>query len=131
MRRARRHQKSKAFREAKRHRQVAEHRIARLRQLGAKQARYMGRAKTLFQLLMVATVANLTLVAGVGSGAFSLFFALVGYHLRPLAAWTRHIGSRKSWQRQASSAPRVVFATAPSLKLFALGIKNGGFRPDF
>ncbi len=32
-------------------------------QLGVRQARYVGRTKTLFQLLMAATVANLTLVA--------------------------------------------------------------------
>lgn len=44
-------------------RQAAEHRIARLMQLGMRQARYFGRAKTLFQLVMAATVANLTLVA--------------------------------------------------------------------
>ena len=41
-----------------------EHRLARLVQLGVRQARYLGRTKTLFQLLMAATVANLTLVAG-------------------------------------------------------------------
>ena len=63
MGRARRHQNSKAFRKAKRRRQVVEHRIARLRQLGVRQARYIGRAKTLFQLVMAATVANLSLVA--------------------------------------------------------------------
>ena len=44
-------------------RQAAEHRLARLMQLGVRQARYFGRKKTLFQLLMAATVANLTLVA--------------------------------------------------------------------
>jgi len=44
-------------------RQAAEHRLARLMQLGARQARYFGRTKTLFQLLMAATVANLTLMA--------------------------------------------------------------------
>lgn len=44
-------------------RQVVEHRLARLVQLGIRQARYFGRLKTLFQLLMAATVANLTLVA--------------------------------------------------------------------
>ena len=38
--------------------------LARLVQLGARQARYFGRTETLFQLLMAATVANLTLVAG-------------------------------------------------------------------
>ena len=43
---------------------VVEHRLARLVQLGVRQARYIGRTKTLFQLLMAATVANLTLVAG-------------------------------------------------------------------
>jgi hypothetical protein len=32
-------------------------------QLGVRQTRYFGRTKTLFQLLMAATVANLTLVA--------------------------------------------------------------------
>ena len=38
-------------------------RLARLVQLGVRQSRYFGRAKTRFQLLMAATVANLTLVA--------------------------------------------------------------------
>ena len=45
------------------HRQVAEHRIACLMQLGARKARYFGREKTLYQLLTAVTVANLTLVA--------------------------------------------------------------------
>jgi hypothetical protein len=36
-------------------------------QLGMRQARYVGRAKTRFQLLMAATVANLTLV-GMSTG---------------------------------------------------------------
>ena len=57
-------QNSEAFKEYRQLRQVVEHRIARLIQLGIRQARYMGRKKTLFQLLMAATVANLTLVAG-------------------------------------------------------------------
>lgn len=131
MRRARRHQKSKAFREAKRHRQVAEHRIARLRQLGAKQARYMGRAKTLFQLLMAATVANFTIVAALASGAFSLLFALLVHHTQLLGAWRTQNGLGKSWSRQGSSAPLPILATAHSLSLFASGIKNEGSRPDF
>ena len=54
-------------------RRVVEHRLARLVQLGMRQARYFGHAKTPFQLLMAATVANLTLVAGkvgvMGEGA--------------------------------------------------------------
>lgn len=56
-------QESEAFSEYRRRRQVPEHRLARLVQLGIRQARYLGRAKTAFQLFMAATVANLTLVA--------------------------------------------------------------------
>lgn len=69
---ARRFQRSPAFATVRRRRQAAEHRLARLVQLGIRQARYVGRAKTLFQLLLAATVANLTLlahVASVGTGA--------------------------------------------------------------
>lgn len=63
LQKARALQQSEAFAEYRKRRQVAEHRLARLVQLGIRQARYFGRAKTLFQLLMAATVANLTLVA--------------------------------------------------------------------
>ena len=57
-------QKSVGYAEYRQRRVVVEHRLARLVQLGLRQARYFGRTKTLFQLLMAATVANLTLVAG-------------------------------------------------------------------
>ena len=60
---ARAFQQSEAFAPYRKLRQAAEHRLARLMQLGARQARYFGRTKTRFQLLMSATVANLTLVA--------------------------------------------------------------------
>jgi len=60
---ARAFQRSDSFAPYRKLRQVAEHRLARLMQLGVRQARYVGRTKTLFQLLMAATVANLTLVA--------------------------------------------------------------------
>jgi transposase len=56
-------QQTPAFRVAQALRQVVEHRLARLVQLGIRQARYRGRAKTLFQAFMAATVANLTLLA--------------------------------------------------------------------
>lgn len=56
-------QHSEAFVEYRKRRQVSEHRLARLMQLGMRQAHYFGRAKTMFQLLMATTVANLTLVA--------------------------------------------------------------------
>jgi hypothetical protein len=74
---ARAFQQSPAFGEVRRRRQAAEHRLARLVQLGLRQARFVGRAKTLLQLAMAATVANLTLLAGQGlahppsQGAFS------------------------------------------------------------
>lgn len=60
---ARAFQKSPSFAPYRKLRQVAEHRLARLMQLGMRQARYVGRAKTLFQLLLAAAVANLTLIA--------------------------------------------------------------------
>ena len=57
-------QQSEAFAGYRKRRVVVEHRLARLVQLGIRQARYFGRAKTRFHLYLVATVANLTLVAG-------------------------------------------------------------------
>ena len=56
-------QQSEAFAGYRQRRVVVEHRLARLVQLGIRQARYFGRAKTKFQLYLAATVANLTLVA--------------------------------------------------------------------
>ncbi len=56
-------QRSEAFDEYRQRRVVVEHRLARLVQLGIRQSRYFGRAKTKFQLYLAATVANLTLVA--------------------------------------------------------------------
>jgi DDE family transposase len=60
---ARARQASPAGRDDRARRQVVEHRIARLVQLGIRQARYVGRTKTLFQVLLAAAVANLTLLA--------------------------------------------------------------------
>lgn len=62
-----------------RKRVVVEHRIGRLVQLGIRQARYFGKIKTGFQISLVATVANLMLVAAVSGGASSgaLSFALL------------------------------------------------------
>ena len=63
MQQARALQQSEAFGEYRQRRVVVEHRLARLVQLGIRQSRYFGRAKTKFQLYLAATVANLTLVA--------------------------------------------------------------------
>ena len=56
-------QQSEAFAGYRQRRVVVEHRLARLVQLGIRQARYFGRVTTKFQLYLAATVANLTLVA--------------------------------------------------------------------
>ncbi|MDQ6674863.1 MAG: transposase [Chloroflexota bacterium] len=82
-------QASPAFDELRQRRQVVERRIARLVQPGIRQARYVGRTKTLFQLCLAAAVANLTLLAATsrallvsGLDGFSWFLiilaALVG-----------------------------------------------------
>ena len=57
-------QQSADYDEYRARRVVVEHRLARLVQLGIRQARYFGRVKTTFQLYLAATVANLTLVVG-------------------------------------------------------------------
>ena len=63
---ARDFQRTEQFRAAYHLRVTVEHRIARLMRLGARQARYFGSSKVLFQLAMAASVANLTLFANMG-----------------------------------------------------------------
>jgi transposase len=64
---ARAFQASPAFAESRRRRQAVEHRIARLVQLGIRQARDVGTPKVRFQLLLAAAVANLTYLAATTS----------------------------------------------------------------
>lgn len=59
---ARAFQNSEQGRARLRKRVAVEHRLARLGQLGIGQARYKGRSKTRFQLMLAITIANLTLV---------------------------------------------------------------------
>jgi hypothetical protein len=59
LRAARAYQETAEGRAHLRERVVAEHRLARLGQLGMGQARYRGRAKTRCQLLLLSTIANL------------------------------------------------------------------------
>jgi hypothetical protein len=99
-------QASPEFGEYREKRQAAEHRLARLAQLGIRKSRYFGQAKTLFQVMLAATVANLTLTATKmkkmrpGSGAKGLtsfllsmlrraFEALPAIRLRPLGPGLR------------------------------------------
>jgi Transposase DDE domain/Transposase domain (DUF772) len=56
---ARAQQATEEGRRALRERVVVEHRLARMGQLGAGQARYMGRRKSAFQIALLATIANL------------------------------------------------------------------------
>ena len=60
---ARQLQQSPVYDQYRQRRVVAEHRLARLVQLGIRQSKYFGRAKTKFQLYLAATVANITLLA--------------------------------------------------------------------
>jgi len=117
-------QQSEAFTEYRKRRQVSEHRLARLVHLGIRQARYFGRAKTLFQLLMAATVANLTLVAtklgmmGMANQPGASFFALF-YHGFTTAITTHVLKS------SVVNTPLTVSATGK------LCLAERGFRPDF
>jgi transposase/IS5 family transposase len=93
---ARAYQHSPPFKDCQRRRQVVEQRIARLVQLGLRQARYVGRSKTLFQLAMAAAVANLVLMAKAPAGLLAVvvaclapIFGLVRPLERPLLAICR------------------------------------------
>jgi hypothetical protein len=99
---ARAFQEGPAFLPYRALRQVAEHRIARFAQLGIRQARYRGIAKTLFQACMAATVANLTLLAA-GAAADLLAGALAA----GLSGWLL-----ARWTPQALSTP-LRFAVSP------------------
>ena len=117
-------QHSEAFAEYRKQRQVSEHRLARLVQLGIRQARYFGRVKTLFQLLMAATVANLTLVAtklgmmGTANQPGASFFAL--FYQGFMIAIMTHV-----LKLSVVNTPLTVLATDK------LCLAERGFRPDF
>jgi hypothetical protein len=75
--RLRRQQRTKRFRRRYRKRVVAEHRLGRLVQLGARQAKYFGQTKTNFQIALLATVANLGLVVAASGHAPAAAAALI------------------------------------------------------
>jgi len=123
---ARAYQETEAFREDIKLRQTVEHRLARLVQLGIRKARYFGRAKTKWQLLLAAAVANLVLVMaweaahGITSGpdAGSSVAPLVAVSLLLLAA-ASVVAFR--WHRIAGT----------SAAASANPVQEPGFRPDF
>jgi hypothetical protein len=127
-----------------RERVVAEHRIARLAQLRIGQARYVGRRKTRFQLLIAATIANLRRVwnweagsqaaagaerdgrllgtavaalAAVGQAAVTVL-CRAGVHLLRLAGWVPR-------------AERTPVAARIRLTATARGVSHATSRPRF
>ena len=128
-------QASPAFAECRRRRQAVEHRIARLVQLGIRQARDIGRAKTAFQLLMAAAVANLTYLAatasqspGLDSGAIGFLAASLGLLLVVL---TGALGPR--WPVDAPIAFRSTRTSSRGRHLAPLptAFIRPGSRPHF
>jgi transposase len=123
---ARAYQETEAFREDIKLRQAAEHRLARLVQLGIRKARYFGRLKTKWQLLLAAAVANLVLVAawelatgtspGLGAASFSLLLQLTFFLLLVPSL----IGVAKRRQHLVLTA--LARGCVP---------QTPGFRPDF
>ena len=115
-------QQSEAFAKYRQRRVVVEHRLARLVQLGIRQSRYFGRAKTRFQLYLAATVANLTLVAAkagltgeTGSGPRAGSALVAGM-----------VNSATAWHGQIWTLTLLVLALLTK-SLFPIR----GFRPGF
>jgi len=123
LRAAREFERTAYHRSQYRSRVVVEHRIARLVQLGIRQSRYVGLAKTAFQVLMAATVANLVLVmpGGAGNGdsegltvaLLALLWAFLGLSsaILALSCCATGIGGAP-WRRTIIRRPPVRIASA-------------------
>jgi hypothetical protein len=132
---ARELQASPAFAEYRRRRQVVEHRIARLVQLGIRQARYVGRTKTEFQLLMAAAVANLTLLANATTpspGAdpaagvsLALLAGLLVAHLCGSVGPGRPVGALRTTRSEGRPSGRRPAPAQPTARI------RPGIRPGF
>lgn len=107
---ARARQQTPAFKESYRERQTVEHRLARMMQLGARQARYFGRAKTQLQWFLAATVANLTLAiaGGAGKEAPETHPSIPNQLLQRLIGWLRTHDRRISIQHPQTPTPAPV-----------------------
>jgi hypothetical protein len=134
LRDARALQASPAFAEYRRRRQRVEHRIARLVQLGIRQARDVGTPKVLFQLLMAAAVANLTYLAaatqpsGLDSAALGLLAAIQGLLLVVLS---RPLDPRWSGETPDLLSPTRTSSRSRLLTLQPTAFSSPGCRPDF
>lgn len=115
-------QRSPAFAGYRVLRMVVEHRLARLVQLGIRQARYIGRTKTKFQLYLAAMVANLTMLASrvreTGNGDD-------GHAAAPAVAGAVNHGMLLTGLLMLSLPP-LLLVTTPNRSL-----STRGFRPDF
>jgi transposase len=131
---ARARQASPAGRADRARRQVVEHRLARLVQLGIRQARYLGRAKTLFQLLMAAAVANLTLLANAGpagTASAAVAGAVLALAVLLLAPWSRSERPEAAdWRPQRPVGGCDGAARWPAAAL-PVGVRMAGSRPGF
>ena len=126
MQQARALQRSEAFGGYRQRRVVVEHRLARLVQLGIRQGRYFGRAKTRFQLYLAATVANLTLVAAkAGLTGETGAAPSVGKELAAGIANSASITGAK-WAGQLQT---LILLASASLPKFLYPTR--GFRPSF
>ena len=119
-------QQSEAFSEYRQRRVGVEHRLARLVQLGIRQARYFGRVKTRFQLYLAATVANLTLAASKAGLPEDMGGASSG-------GSTLRTGTIRSASDfvPARLGQILTLALLASASLPEYTSPNKGFRPDF
>ncbi|MSQ27494.1 MAG: IS5/IS1182 family transposase [Dehalococcoidia bacterium] len=129
---ARAFQSSPAFQEYRTRRQVVEHRLARLVQLGIRQARYFGAAKTLFQLCLAATVANLTLLAHKGAALLPAVLFLALLLARVAAAYRPAPKQIAARQGPMALIRRPSFVPAASMShSYSRTFKMAVSRPDF
>ena len=119
-------QQSAQYDEYRARRVVVEHRLARLVQLGIRQSRYFGRARTKFQLYLAATVANLTLVAG-KLGPSRQIGGPTGCRALPVIV-DGNVATRFSPVRPRLLRPGIPVSLAFLLKWL---YPNTAFRPDF
>ena len=126
MQQARALQQSEAFAGYRQRRVVVEHRLARLVQLGIRQARYFGRTKTRFQLYLAATVANLTLVAGKDGSTCHIGGAAIGDRAACADTGSAAANNGAPWLYQIRIFILLALAS-PSTFLFP----PRGFRPSF
>jgi transposase len=118
----RKRQKTKRFRKRYRKRIVVEHRIARLAQLGIRQARYFGQKKVRFQVSILATVANLGLVA-----AFSGFRRL----LEAVSRAAIHLQSIMGYKDGSMALIRIFLFAAPAPGFRKKKAEKRTFRLNF